>query len=125
MFKNKSLVLFLFIVIFLPSCSEDSSLTGRWECSMLIMMNTDASATMTLKEQGGKLTGKFYWDELSLSLEGTVNSRRQVNMETTDSTHRCIFALRALEGNTFLDGSFSYYRNNIYVDSGSFEAYKK
>jgi len=46
-------------------------------------------------------------------------------METQDTTHRCILALRALNKDTFLDGGISYYQDNFFVESGSFNANKR
>ena len=85
---------------------------------------------MYLDENDGKLSGTFRWDyhDLNLSVDGTVNSKRQVNMETEDDVHRCVFALRSLKDDTFLDGSIQYYvyseeaQASFHVDGGAFEA---
>jgi len=115
------------LLIFYLGCEPPTtSLTGEWNCT-IVGLSGQSSAYMQLAENNGQLTGTFNWDNhnLNLTINGTVNSQRQVNMETQDTTHRCILALRALKEDTFLDGGISYYRDNIYIDSGSFTADKR
>ena len=115
------------LLIFYLGCEPPTtSLTGEWDCT-LIGVSGQSSAWMQLTENNGQLRGTFKWDNynLNLKINGTVNSNRQVNMETQDTTHRCILALRALKEDTFLDGGISYYRDNFFLYSGSFTANKR
>ena len=115
------------LLIFYLGCEPPTtSLTGEWDCT-IVGPSGPSGAWMQLTENSSQLIGTFKWDNhnLNLQINGTVNSKRQVNMETQDTTHRCILALRALKEDTFLDGGISYYRDNFYVDSGSFDADKR
>lgn len=124
MFRKALIFLFLLTMFSILSCSDDPSLTGTWDCTLTLLSGI-SSANLQLTENSGQLTGKFKWNDLNLPLGGTVNANRQVNMETQDSTHRCIFALRSLRDDTFLDGGFQYYKNNFWVDGGAFDATKR
>jgi len=115
------------LLIFYLGCEPPTTtLTGEWNCT-IVGLSGQSSAWMQLTENDGQVTGTFNWDNhnLNLQINGTVNSNRQVNMETQDTTHRCILALRALKEDTFLDGGIVYYRDNFYVDNGSFTANKR
>ena len=115
--------------IFYLCCSilspPDPSLTGDWNCSLFTMIGP-SNAKMKLKEKSGKVSGTFKWQDLDLPLEGTVNSKRQVNMETQDPIHRCIFALRTIKDD-FLEGGITHYiyseenQASMWVDGGSIE----
>jgi len=125
--KHLLFVLFysLFICLACGILSPESSLTGTWRCS-LFTMNGSSNAKMTLTEKNGKVNGSFIWQDLDLRISGTVNSKRQVNLETEDPIHRCIFALRTINDD-FLEGSFSHYKYSeanqatMFVDGGSLE----
>jgi hypothetical protein len=80
---------------------------------------------MKLKEKDGKLSGNIKWNDLNLPITGTVNSKRQVNIEAQESPDRVLITLAAMKDDTFLDGSFSYYQNFTFVDGGSFDAEKR
>ncbi len=115
------------LFIFYLGCEPPTTtLTGEWNCT-IVGLSGQSSALMQLTENDGQVTGTFKWDNYNLNLQinGTVNSNRQVNMETQDTTHRCILALRALKEDTFFDGGIVYYRDNFHVDNGSFTANKR
>ncbi len=131
MFLKSIILLFLFTTsLSLTSCDDDPSLTGTWDCTLLTNKLGISHAVMHLNENSGQVTGTFKWIDLDLPLDGTVNSKRQVNMETQDSTHRCIFALRTLKDGS-LDGTFAHYiyvpesQMSIVDDTGSFDATKR
>ena len=124
MSRQPMIFLFLLIWCLIPSGCEDLDLTGTWDCTLLTMLGI-SHAKMQLTENNGQLTGRFEWIDLNLPIKGTVNFNRQVNIETQDTSHRCIFTLRSLKEETFLDGSFSYYQDNVFSDAGSFESNKR
>jgi len=107
-----------------PLSLSDSSLSGTWDCTLL-GVSVLSSAEMKLKEDDGKLTGNIKWNDLNLPISGTVNSKRQVNIEAQESPDRVLITLAAMKDDTFLDGSFSYYQNFTFVDGGSFDAEKR
>ena len=132
MFLKSIILIFLSSAsLSLTNCADDPSLTGTWDCTLNTNQYGISSAIMNLNENSGRVTGRFKWIDLDLLLDGTVNSNRQVNMETHDSTHRCIFALRTLRDGTFLDGSFQHYmyiseiQATMHVDGGSLNATKR
>ena len=114
------------LLIFYSGCEPTTSLTGEWDCT-LIGVSGQSSAWMQLTENDGQLTGTFKWDNYNLNLQinGTVNSKRQVNLETQNTNHRVILTLRVLKNETYLDGSFAYYENNFWLDGGGFGADKR
>lgn len=101
--------------IFSPS---DFSLTGKWDCELLGFTGI-STALLDIDEESGRISGNIKWNDLNLPVKGTVNSKRQVNIETKDPNQRIILNLRALKDNSILDGSFSYYLNNLFMDGGS------
>ena len=120
-------LLTLGLLIFYFGCEPPTtSLTGEWDCT-LIGVSGQSSAWMQLTENDGQLTGTFKWDNYNLNLQinGTVNSKRQVNLETQNTNHRVILTLRVLKNETYLDGSFAYYENNFWLDGGGFGADKR
>ena len=115
------------LLIFYLGCEPPTtSLTGEWDCN-IVGPPGPSSASMQLMENSGQITGTFKWENhnLNLQINGTVNSKRQVNMETQDTTHRIILGLRALNEDTYLEGSLAYYENNIWIDGGGFDANKR
>ncbi len=115
------------LLIFYLGCEPPTTtLTGEWNCT-IVGLSGQSSAWMQLTENDGQVTGTFKWDNhnLNLQINGTVNSHRQVNLETQSTTHRIILALRTLKDETYLDGSFAYYENNLWLDGGGFGADKR
>jgi len=90
MSRLKLYTVFFLALIFCLGCDilspPESSLSGTWDCS-LFGITGPSSATMKLKDKNGRLSGTFQWNDINLPIDGTVNSKRQVNMETQDPTH--------------------------------------
>ncbi len=130
--SNHYSTLALWLILSCLGCdifSPSTTLTGKWDCTLAGPV--PSSATMDLKENSGNLSGTFYWKNLSLPINGTVNSKRQINMEMQESIHRCVFAGKVKEDRTYFDGAMHYYRYDslqqasVWLDGGGFWAEKR